>query len=229
MNTQIKTDKRGHKTFWRDGKRLPSPSAVVNRFKDAGGLIYWANQRGLEGLTLDDARDVVTTPGTITHAMIEADIRGRDFDREHWDMLIKQHNLDYDAIWSAANSAWTAYQSWRTSSKLELLASEVSMVSDRHAFGGTFDAVAVHDRLALIDWKTGSLYPDHLIQMGGYVVLWEENMSERLDGIALLSVSKDHGGFTHVEFPRDAMQIAVDQFLALLECYRRDKILKRMV
>jgi hypothetical protein len=231
----IKTDRRGHRTFWLDGKRLPSPSTVVNRWKDSGGLIYWANQQGLEGVTLDEARRSATTPGTIVHEMIECDIRGREFDRDGWSLQIVADGLDADATWALVDASWAAYQDWRRGCRLELIASEVSLVSEAHRFGGTFDAVGVHDWRSssalpvLIDWKTGALYPDHLLQMGGYIVLWEENMEDPIDGIVLLSISKEHGGFTHLRLPRAAMQVAVDQFLALREALDRDKMLRKMV
>jgi hypothetical protein len=44
------------------GNRLPSVTTIIGRFKDSGGLLYWANQQGLEGKTLDQARAEVTTP-----------------------------------------------------------------------------------------------------------------------------------------------------------------------
>ena len=48
------------------GNRLPSVTTIIGRFKESGGLLYWANQQGLEGKTLDQARAEVTTPGAIT-------------------------------------------------------------------------------------------------------------------------------------------------------------------
>jgi hypothetical protein len=47
------------------GNRLPSVTTIIGRFKESGGLLYWANQQGLEGKTLDQARAEVTTPGTL--------------------------------------------------------------------------------------------------------------------------------------------------------------------
>jgi len=49
------------------GNRLPSVTTIIGRFKESGGLLYWANQQGLEGKTLDQARAEVTTPGTLAH------------------------------------------------------------------------------------------------------------------------------------------------------------------
>ena len=53
------------------GNRLPSVTTIIGRFKESGGLLYWANQQGLEGKTLDQARAEVTTPGTLAHKAVE--------------------------------------------------------------------------------------------------------------------------------------------------------------
>ena len=230
MSATIKTDKRGYRSFWKDGKRLPSPSSVVSRFKDAGGLLYWANQQGLEGITLQEARESAATPGTIVHEMIECDIRDKEFDRDKWVGLIAREGLNANEVWGKVDASIGAFKDWKEMTGLKPVASEISLVSDVHDFGGTMDAALVQKKLVLGDWKTGNLYLDHLIQLGGYVVLWEEKMPDKpLDGAMLLSINKEHGGFTHSHFRRDAMQVAVDQFLALLACYRRDKQLKKMV
>ena len=52
MPTIISKDHRGN--------RLPSVTTIIGRFKESGGLLYWANQQGLEGKTLDQARAEVT-------------------------------------------------------------------------------------------------------------------------------------------------------------------------
>lgn len=230
MSIVTKTDKRGYTSFYLDGKRLPSPSSICSRFKDSGGLIYWANQEGLEGRTLDEARKAATTPGSYVHARIEADIRGHDFDHERWAAKIAADGLDIDEVLDKALQSWNAYQDWKAESKVDVVAAEVSLGSEAHRFGGTLDAVAVTSGLFLVDWKTGALYPDHVLQMGGYVILWEENFPDRpLDGVKLLSISKEHGGFTQVSLPRETMQPAVNQFLLLRDAWDNDKILKKLV
>jgi hypothetical protein len=40
--------------------RLPSVTTIIGRFKESGGPLYWANQQGLEGKTLDQARAEVS-------------------------------------------------------------------------------------------------------------------------------------------------------------------------
>ena len=137
--------------------------------------------------------------------------------------------LDIDDVMGKVNSSWNAYCDWRDMTKLKPVSAELTLVSETHGFGGTLDSVEVTSGTYLADWKTGALYPDHLIQMAGYVILWEENMSQQLDGVMLLSISKEEIGFTQKVYPRKAMNPVCAQFLRLLDAYRADKLIKKMV
>ena len=59
------------------GKRLPGTTTVINRFKDSGGLIYWAWDQGRQGLDFRQTRDKAAEAGTITHLMIEKFIQSQ--------------------------------------------------------------------------------------------------------------------------------------------------------
>ena len=63
--------------YYVDGKRVPGVTTILGRFKESGGLLYWANQQGRDGKTLDEARAEVTTPGTLAHKAVEDHINGR--------------------------------------------------------------------------------------------------------------------------------------------------------
>lgn len=230
MTIEIREAKSGHKYFVEDGKRLPSPSTVCSRFKESGALMYWANQQGLEGIPLNEAQKAATTPGSIVHERIECDIRGHDFDYEKWQAKVMSEGLDVDEVLEKVNASWQMYLDWRAMTNLQPISAEVSLVSEKHKFGGTLDCVAVSSGLYLTDWKTGSIYPDHVLQLGGgYTVLWEENFPNRpLDGVMLLSISKEETGFTQKVIPRKALGVVIDQFLRLLEAYKVDKQIKKL-
>ena len=59
-----------------DGKRVPSVSSCKSMLGwGQRGLMHWANTKGLDGLTLEDAyRGGPAEVGTMAHAMIEADL-----------------------------------------------------------------------------------------------------------------------------------------------------------
>src|SRR5258706_13815770 len=96
--------------------------------------------------------------------------------------------------YAKAEAAFQAYLSWERQSRLRILETEVSLVSEKHCFGGTLDAIGEIDGAAcLLDFKTGgATYPDHLIQIAAYGLLCEENSKpERVGDFHLLRCGKE--------------------------------------
>ena len=65
----------------KDGKRVPGVTTIIGRFKDSGGLLWWAFEQGKsaergEINSLYDKRDEAGESGTIAHALVEMFIRG---------------------------------------------------------------------------------------------------------------------------------------------------------
>jgi hypothetical protein len=60
------------------GEKVPGTTTIIGRFKESGGLIQWAYNRGKDGLELYESRDKAAELGTIVHSMVEAYIRGED-------------------------------------------------------------------------------------------------------------------------------------------------------
>ncbi|MGB8900019.1 MAG: hypothetical protein WCC90_12655, partial [Methylocella sp.] len=95
--------------------------------------LYWANQQGLEGKTLDQARAEVTTPGTLAHKAVEGHINGRS-----------ETALGGEGeVTEEARNAYAAYLRWEAMNKITFRHTEVSLASEQHAFGGTLDAVGM--------------------------------------------------------------------------------------
>ena len=209
------------------GKKVPGVTTVISRFKDSGGLIYWANQKGLEGITLDQARDEACNAGTYCHDMIDCHLHRRIFDCSGKD----------PALLELANHAFRGYLAWAEQTKLSVVASEVSLVSEQHGFAGTFDAAVSGLGLLLLDYKTSNaIYADMLIQVGGgYSLLWKEHHPDKpLNGICILRVSKpkepdDPISFHHGYWGPGIFPVAEGQFLRYLESYRVDKQLNAML
>ena len=208
-----------------DGERVPGVTTIINRFKDSGGLIYWAWEQGRDGKDYRETRDAAADAGTCAHDMVEADIYGATFDESPY----KPETLE------KAKGAFAAYQEWKQQTHLQVVESEVSLVSRKHRFGGTLDAMLVQGKLALSDWKTSNrVYPDYLLQLAAYQILWEEAWPDRLigGGFHLLRFSKqehsdDPISFTH-HFWSD-LTLAKEQFLLLLKAYENDKRLKKLI
>lgn len=205
------------------GKRLPSVTTILSRFKDSGALLYWANTQGLEGKTLDQARIPAATAGTMAHSLVEAHLNKQP---------LPELSGDADVI-AKARRAFDAFLTWSEMSRLEIRHTEVSLVSDRHKFGGTLDAIGIingGNGLALIDWKTSnSVYSDYLYQMAAYRLLWEETYPEHpiTGGFHLCRFSKEDGDYAHHHFP--SLDEEAETFLIMRRLYDRVKATEKRV
>lgn len=200
------------------GERVPRVSTIISRFKESGGLVHWAWQLGMDGKDYKAVRDEAADAGTCAHAMIEAFIKSQPFVRQGWgeDVLAK------------ADSAFAAFQTWAAGTRLEPHASEVRMVSEQLRVGGTCDAVIkINGQLAIGDWKTGSLYADHLYQVAAYSMLWEETHPDEpiTGGYHLLRFSRENADFGHSYFGE--LEGAKRGFLLMRELYSIDAALKK--
>lgn len=178
------------------GTTVPSVTTIISRFKESGGLLYWANQCGLKGQTLDEARTPAATAGTMAHELVEAHLRGE-----------KEPALDATGdIVAKARAAFATFLKWQKQSSLEFKHVEVPLVSDRYRFGGRLDAIgSVGNELVLCDFKTSnSVYADYTLQLAAYEVLWTENYPDHplIGGFHLLRFAKEEGDFAHHHYPK---------------------------
>ncbi|KKK77777.1 hypothetical protein LCGC14_2850170 [marine sediment metagenome] len=205
----------------KDGTRLPSVTTILSRFKDSGGLLYWANNCGLKGLTLDEARTPAATAGTMAHDLVEARINKRD----------EPELVGSEEVISKARAAFATYLKWQDMTKIEVRHTEIALVSEKHAFGGRPDAIGVtSDGLALIDWKTSNaVYADYILQLAAYKCLWEENYPDHplVGGFHLCRFAKEEGDFSHHYFP--ALDHELETFLRMRELYTMVKKVEKRV
>lgn len=202
------------------GKRLPSVTTITGRFKESGGLLYWANQAGLDGKTLDEARAPAATAGTMAHTLVEARLNGLD---------VPTLDGSGEAV-EAAFRAFNVYLKWETMTNLEIRHTEVALVSEKHRFGGCLDAIGLaNGELVLVDWKTSnSVYADYLYQLAAYGILWEENYPDHLlNGYHLCRFAKEQGDFSHHFYP--SLDDEKETFLAMRELYARVKRAEKRV
>jgi hypothetical protein len=210
------------------GKRVPGVTTILGRWRESGGLIQWAYQCGRDGIDINAARDRAADAGTAVHEMIDAHLHGRPFDRTAWKPNILQK----------ADHCFLAFLEWAEQSKLAMKAAELSLVSEKHQFAGTFDAAMFSgNSLRLLDYKSASgVYVDQLCQVaGGYSLLWQEHFPDQpLGGIDILRVSKpdaedDPVSFEHRHWSAEVIPIAQEQFLLLRAAYDLDKRLKGLL
>src|SRR5579863_6768718 len=170
----------------RPGRYRLTPGTIVPGvtscliYKDPGPLMHWANKLGLEGKDFRDVRDDASDTGHQVHAWIESDIHGEPVE------IVPE---------APGAHAFDAYRAWRESVKLEILSTEVPLISEKHRYGGTYDALAlVNGRLMLMDWKSANgIYPEYVAQLAAYRQLLRENAArpnEAPEAACLLRVEK---------------------------------------
>ena len=208
------TARAGYHT--KDGKRVPSVTTVLGRFKDAGGLMHWAWTLGKEGKDYREVRDKAADAGTLAHQAVD-----------DW---VHQRPIAFDGepeVVDKAQKAYGAFLEWAGQTQLTVTHTEQPLVSERYRFGGTFDAILVQGRRAMGDWKSSnSIYGEYLAQVAAYGILWEENYPDQpIDGgYHLLRFDKEYGDF-HAHWWAE-LEAGKRFFLALRAAYEEDKELK---
>lgn len=203
------TQKGGYRL--KDETRVPSVTTILGRFKDAGGLIHWAWDLGKQGKDYREVRDEAANAGTIAHEAVEAWIK----------------NEPYNVQDPRAQKSFAAFLEWADQTQLKVIETEVPLVSEKHRFGGTLDAMLIRGRVSLGDWKTSNgIYPEYLCQVAAYGILWEENFPDRPieGGYHLMRFDKTYGDFSHRWWAE--LETAKRSFLLMRELYENEKELK---
>jgi len=226
--------KGGYRTA--DGKMVPGVTTIIGRFKDSGGLLWWAYEQGKsaqrgEISSLYDKRDEAADAGTIAHELIEMHLIGvsRKITCDiEW--VINKFRCSEAVAWQALQGYQNALN-WLQTTNIEIIETEVSLVSDKYKFGGTLDAIAYHNKqLAIGDFKTSNaVYPDYLIQLAAYKHLWESSHPDDpiTGGFHLLRFAKETADFAHHYYAE--LNDAWEQFLLFRKAYDIDKKLKKRV
>lgn len=184
------------------GNRLPSVTTILKLWGEPGGLLYWANTKGLEGKTLQDARNESGVhAGHQAHRWVEQDLKGLQM--QPADDSLGRKDIE------AARAGFRAYEDWKTALRgFRALETELPLCHPTLDYAGTLDCLAAilrpigvdeegvfrglplenedepgspghlprADRqvLVLADWKlTGGTYPEHIYQGAAYIGLYE--------------------------------------------------------
>lgn len=217
--------KGGYKT--KDGKRVIGVTTVTGRFKDSGGLLWWAFEQGKaaergEIDSLYDKRDEAGDAGTLAHDMVESYVKFAD----------PPDLSNYtDEVIRLGTQGFENFKTWKANSRIEILEQEVPLVSEVYRYGGCLDAIGKDstDQLCLLDWKTGGIYVEQLLQIRAYKQLWEEENPDKplTGGFHLCRFAKEHADFSHHFWSE--LDDAWSQFKLLRKAYDLDKLLKKRV
>lgn len=221
------TPKAGY--YLPDRTRVPGTTTIIGRFKDSGALMHWAASQGqlVERGVIKNWRDSAEEAadiGTQAHEAIEAFLHGAPMDMQGKDERVLQ--------------AYENAMSWLKSTRIEIVPElqEIQLVSEEYQFGGTPDAIGLHEgKLVLIDWKTSNaVYSDYLIQMAAYRHLIQKGLRmdtyqplgiELAPGAYICRFAKGHGDFASHFF--GDLEDAWEQFVLFRRAYEIDKALKK--
>lgn len=213
--------------YTESGKRVPSVTTILGKFKDPGGLIQWGYKTGLRqgfahgrngvsppGLYADKAAEI----GTVVHDAVEAFVHGTIAD------LCLAETEGYaelsDSQADKAEVSFGAFLRWWEIVQPEITHTEIPLVSEELHVGGTMDAVAtLGGRRVVLDWKTSRrIYDDYKIQLAAYAHLWGEVQGETLSEAHVLRFDKITGAFAHESIPNLDPYLRV--WLNLVESYQ---------
>ena len=205
---------------WPKGRIVPGVTTVVG-ILDKPALINWAWKLGTQGVDWRKFRDDKADIGTLAHALIVGELTRQDVDTtEYSEQQIK-----------AAENACLSFYEWQKSHHLTVIAAEEPLVSEDHRFGGRFDIYGLVDSAReLLDLKTGSgIWEEHYYQLGGYLILLEENEYE-IDQIRILNIPRSEDeNFQEIVLSGRMMELSKEMFLDCLSIYNRKKEVKKLM
>lgn len=196
--------------YWKEknGKRyrVPGVTTILGQLGwGTGGLLWWANEAGRNGLTLDEARESATSVGSRVHEIIEAKIRREK--EPFCDWLTPDQEL-------MVSTSLAAFDSWCEAVSFVALETELEMIGDAWDCAGRCDLVArVGGRLSIVDWKTAKqIYPKDIVQVAAYSYLYEEATGTPIECAHILRCDKESGSFAHHAISREMLDRGVQVF-----------------
>lgn len=199
-----------------DGTIVPGVTTITG-ILNKPALVRWANNLGLQGVDVSKYVDEMATVGTLAHYIIECHIKN-----------VKPDYSDYtpNQVSLAENSA-IKFFTWEDQQKIEYLASELDMVSERHRFGGKCDIYCMlNGKPTLLDIKTcKGIYPEQFTQVVAYAELLKET-GKVVEDVRIIRVGRDESeGFEDKKVP--FLPEHWERFLHCLAIYNLNKMIDK--
>lgn len=160
--------------FLLDGKPCPSVTEILGD-RPKPWLDKW---REKWGVLADRKTACANAIGTRFHEGAEALV---------WDRQVLASGRVYNML--------ASFETWREESKFIPKQTELHVISRKHWYHGTFDAVGYLNgskALVIFDWKTSSaIYPEAAEQMAAYAIAYEEETGLKIKKGYIIHVSKD--------------------------------------
>jgi len=204
----------------KNGKVVPGATTIIVLLNKPQ-LIIWANRLGLQGIDSTKYRDDKADIGTLAHAMVLAELKGIKVDTsEYSEEQIEQ-----------AENSYLSWLEWSKGKDIKSILLETPLVSEQYQFGGMPDFLGQLDgTLVLMDYKTGGIYKEVVVQMGAYVKLLEENKYPPCSDAIVLGIPRSEDeSFREVKIGKGALKSGWEVFSHLRATYDLLKLLDKAV
>ena len=198
------------------GKKVPSVTTIIGRFKNATGLIIWSNQLGLKGINYFDELKKAGDTGTSLHDLAELHIKGEEY------------QLPDDPT---VRHCFNQFLEWWNNTNYKVTWTEKKMGSKKLEVGGCPDLLVKKDgKYILVDFKTSkSLYSDFIIQLSAYTELIRESEGIEIDKAIIVRFPKEDDDTEIKEFSKEDLAVGLKQFKLLRKAFDIDKDLNKIL
>ena len=196
-----------------DNKKVPSVTTILGRFKNATGLLIWANQIGLKGQLYQDELKKAGDIGTALHDLAEIHIK-----EEYYELPEDEK----------VRNCFNQFLEWWDNNNYKVTWTEKHFCSEKYLYGGTPDLL-VNENI-LVDFKTSKgIYSDYLVQGSAYAKLIEENENRKIDKFIICRFSKDNSQTEIKEFSKEDLDNAFSYFELLRKAFDLDKQINKLI
>lgn len=195
------------------GKKVPSVTTIIGRFKNATGLIIWSNKLGLQGINYFDELNKAAEAGTSLHDLAELHIKGEEY------------QLPDDPT---VRHCFNQFLEWWNNTNYKVTWTEKQMGSKKLEVGGCPDLLV--DGKVLIDFKTSkAIYSDMIIQLSAYAELIRESEGIEIDKAIIVRFPKEDDDTEIKEFSKEDLAVGLKQFKLLRKAFDIDKDLNKIL
>ena len=195
------------------GKKVPSVTTIIGRFKNATGLIIWSNKLGLKGINYFDELNKAAEAGTSLHDLAELHIKG------------EKYQLPEDPT---VLHCFNQFLEWWNNTNYKVTWAEKKMGSKKLEVGGCPDLLV--DGKVLIDFKTSkAIYSDMIIQLSAYAELIRESEGIEIDKAIIVRFPKEDDDTEIKEFSKEDLAVGLKQFKLLRKAFDIDKDLNKIL
>jgi hypothetical protein len=207
----IKDEKTGLPEY----KFIPSVTWITGYVYRGIGFYKWLADKGW-----DEAEAIKTdagNKGSRIHTALELLISGASVNME--DKFFSKITEQEEELTGEEYAAILSFKNWYDETKPKFILKETTVISEKHNFAGTVDAVAkIGDTVYILDWKTGQyVWPSMEAQLSAYKQALGEmgrNVSQVKLAILQIGYRKNKKGykFTEVEDQFDNLFLPAQKF-----------------